>query len=86
MSIVTFYFQAHQPKRLRKNPRPLEPFDNQLDKKVFQKVASKCYLPANAMFAGLIEKHEKFRICLSVSGTLLEQAKLFMPEVVESFA
>ena len=86
MTILSFYFEAHQPRRLNKNPKSNYPFDKTLDKEIFKKVANKCYLPANAMFAKLIEENENFKICFSVTGTLLEQAKEFMPSVVDSFA
>jgi len=86
MSLLTFYFQAHQPRRLKKYLRSNNPFDDKLDREVFEKVATKCYLPANAMFAKLIRENPEFRVCFSVTGTLLEQARMFMPKVVESFA
>lgn len=86
MSVLSFYFEAHQPRRLKKNPLPNDPFDDVLNKEVLEKVANKCYLPANAMFSRLIEENENFKICLSVTGTLLEQAVMFNSEVVDSFA
>ena len=86
MSILTLYFEAHQPRRLKKHPVPSEPFDDKLNREILSKVAAKCYLPANAMFARLIEEHPEFRICLSVSGTLMEQAVQFNAGLVDSFA
>ncbi|OPZ31467.1 MAG: Glycogen synthase [Lentisphaerae bacterium ADurb.BinA184] len=85
MSYFTIYFQAHQPRRLRKDPRLSAPFDDKLDRQVIEKVAAKCYLPANALFARLVREHPNFRICLSVAGTLLEQAQRFHPELLRSF-
>ena len=85
MSYLCLYFQAHQPRRLKKRPTLAGPFDDELDREVLAKVAAKCYLPANAMFARLIREHPEFRICLSVTGCLLEQARRFQPEVVTSF-
>ena len=85
MSYLTLYFQAHQPRRLKKNPTLAAPFDDPLDEQIFNRVASKCYLPANALLGRLVEKYPDFRICLGVSGTLLEQARRFNPEVVKSF-
>ena len=85
MSYFTIYFQAHQPRRLRKDPRLSAAFDDKLDRQVLEKVAAKCYLPANAMFARLVREHPEFRICLSVTGSLLEQAQRFHPELVRSF-
>ncbi|MBN2714914.1 MAG: glycogen/starch synthase [Deltaproteobacteria bacterium] len=86
MSVLGFYFEAHQPRRLKKHPLPGDPFDDSLNREILNKVAQKCYLPANAMFARLIQEHENFKICLSVTGTLLEQALMFNNELVKSFA
>ena len=56
--------------------------DNQ---KIFQKVAEKSYLPMNALLEKLLKKYPDFKISLSFSGTFLEQAERFNPEVLESF-
>ncbi|MBN2341494.1 MAG: glycogen/starch synthase [Deltaproteobacteria bacterium] len=86
MSVLSFYFEAHQPRRLKKSPVPSDPFDDVLNREVLEKVSKKCYLPANAMFSRLIEENENFKICLSVTGTLLEQAVMFNAKLVDSFA
>lgn len=85
MSYLTIYFEAHQPRRLRKTPTSTMPFDAVLDREVLHKVAEKCYLPANALLARLVREHEDFKVCLSVTGTLLDQAHRFMPELLTSF-
>ena len=89
------YFQVHQPYRIKK----YRVFDvgndsayfNQNDdtdlnnRKVFEKVARKCYLPANKVFLELLKKFPEFKIAYSLSGVFIEQAEEFMPEVIESF-
>ena len=57
-----------------------------MNREILSKVAEKCYLPANRMFKRLIEANEgRFRIALSLSGTVIEQMQLYRPDVLESF-
>ncbi|MEK7376170.1 MAG: glycoside hydrolase family 57 protein, partial [Candidatus Margulisiibacteriota bacterium] len=50
------------------------------------KVADKCYLPANQKMLDLIYRHKgKFRISYSISGTAIEQFERYRPDVLESF-
>ncbi len=89
------YFQVHQPYRVRRyrvfdigNNSSYFNADDNTDlnnRKVFEKVANKCYLPANKIFLELLNKHQDFKIAYSLSGVFLEQAEEFMPEVIESF-
>ena len=78
---ICFYFEVHQPYRLSKcnvfeignkedyfkGPANCE------NQKVFEKVAKKCYLPANALMLELLERHPEFRVSYSLSGVFLEQ-------------
>ena len=86
-----FYFQVHQPYRL-KHLRVLDInsqdgyFDDQLNAEIMQKVAQKCYLPANRLMLKLIEQHlGKFKVAYSISGVTIEQFKKYAPEVLRSF-
>jgi alpha-amylase len=89
------YFQVHQPYRIKKyrvfdigNTSSYFDANDESDlnnKKVFQKVANKCYLPANKVFLELLNNHPEFKIAYSMSGVFLEQAEEYMPEVIESF-
>ncbi len=88
---IVFYFQVHQPYRL-KRLRVLDIgksatyFDDDLNRTVMNKVAKKCYLPANRLMLELIKKHEgRFKIAYSISGITIEQFKLYAPEVLDSF-
>ena len=91
MTDVVFYFQVHQPFRLRRytffdigvSDRY---FDDVENARIVRRVAEKCYLPMNALVLHLIEKTGgKFRCAYSVSGTALDQMELWTPETLESF-
>ncbi|HDS08076.1 MAG TPA: alpha-amylase [Bacteroides sp.] len=91
MRTICMYFQVHQPFRFRRyrffdigNDHYY--YDDYSNETILQKVAEKCYLPANEMMLELIEKHQgKFRVAYSMSGIAVEQFKLYAPEVLESF-
>lgn len=91
MVSVCFYFQVHQPHRLRRYSmfdigNNQHYFDDAKNRQVCEKVAKKCYLPMNKLLLRLIEKHKgKFKVSFSITGTVLEQFEEFMPEVLESF-
>lgn len=91
MPDVCLYFQVHQPNRLL----PYDFFkigenatyeDEAMNLEILNKVAEKCYLPANRMFQRLVEENDgRFRMALSISGTLIEQLERHRPDVLESF-
>jgi alpha-amylase len=61
-------------------------FDEKLNRAVMQKVAQKCYLPTNKLLLNLIREQEgRFRIAYSITGTAIEQFKLYSPETLDSF-
>jgi glycogen synthase len=80
MPIVTFYFQLHQPFRL--NPDRDTFFWEEKNRKIFEKVSEKNYLPATRMFTELVADNPGFKITFSMSGTFLEQAQMYKPEVI----
>ena len=89
MPSVCFYFQVHQPVRLRhytvfdKNDQY---FDDNKNGSICRKVANKCYLPANRLLLEMINRFDgKFRIAYSVTGLLLEQLERYSPEVMSTF-
>lgn len=94
MPSVCFYFQVHQPYRVKKYSvfnvgEDHDYFESDEDatsnKKIFHKVANKCYLPTNRLMLELIRRYPDFKISYSLSGVFLEQAEEFSPEVLESF-
>ncbi len=65
---------------------PFEYFNNQLNQRIFEKVANKCYLPTNNLLLDLIEQYNKqFRVSFSLTGTFIEYCKQHMPEVIDNF-
>ena len=91
MKTVCFYFQVHQPWRLKtyrffqmgNDHNYLDDFTN---RSIMQKVARECYLPMNALLLSLIEQHKgAFRCSFSITGSAVEQFKAYAPEVLESF-
>lgn len=89
---VCFYFQIHQPFRLRENYSffdiGVNHFYEDAEKNamICRKVSQKSYLPANRIILELIRRFEgKFRVAFSISGVALEQFELYMPEVISSF-
>ncbi len=91
MKNICFYFQVHQPFRLKKYHffdigKDHDYFDEQENKAILNKVAHNCYFPANALMLDLIRKHGKdFKIAYSISGTALDQFEMYMPELIDSF-
>ncbi len=88
---IVFYFQVHQPYRLKKFRvldigRTDSCFDDELNSLVMKKVAQKCYLPTNKLMLELLKKHQgEFKIAYSISGVTIEQFKKYCPEVLDSF-
>jgi len=82
MPLVTFYFQLHQPFRL--HPERDKFLWEEKNREIYLKVAEKCYLPAAQMFTELVTANPAFKITLGMSGTFLEQAELYQPEVIRA--
>jgi alpha-amylase len=91
MSSIVFYFQVHQPVRLRHFTffdigAGAQWFDDAENARILRRVAEKCYLPMNAQMLELVRKlGGRFRIAYSITGTALEQFERWTPEVIESF-
>jgi len=93
---IVLYLHAHQPYRVRK----YSVFDtatnhNYFDEpnydiksnneQVFKKVADKSYRPMNALLEKLLANHPEFKVSLSITGTFIEQAERWAPDVLDSF-
>ncbi len=91
MRTICLYFQVHQPFRFRRyrffdigNDHYY--YDDYSNESILNKVAQKCYLPANELMLELIQKHEgRFKVSYSISGIAMEQFRLYAPEVLDSF-
>lgn len=91
MKSLCLYFQVHQPFRIRtyrffdigaRN----DYFDDYANRFIMQKVAQRCYLPANKLLLDLIRQHGgEFKVAFSISGVALEQFEMYAPEVLDSF-
>lgn len=91
MPSVCFYFQVHQPFRIKRYSffdigKDHFYEDDEKNRWVLDKVSSKCYLKANQKILELIERHKgKFKVSYSLSGVLIEQLEKFRPDVLDSF-
>ena len=89
MPSVCFYFQVHQPMRLRHYTvfdQNDTYFDDYKNASICRKVANKCYLPANRLILDLIHRFDgRFKVAYSITGVLLEQLLKFSPEVMSTF-
>lgn len=91
MRSICFYFQVHQPFRLRKYRffdigNDHEYFNEYENRTIMRKVAEKCYLPANKLFLDLVNEYgDNFKISYSLSGTVIDQFEKYAPDVLESF-
>jgi len=89
MASVVFYFQIHQPNRLKHysvfNTDPFY-FNEDANGQIAEKVADKCYRPTTKLMLELIKRHEgNFRIAYSITGTVIDQWKKFTPDVLDLF-
>ena len=91
MKTICFYFQVHQPWRLKTyrffnmgvDHNYLDDLTNHA---ILQKVARQCYLPMNALLLNLIKEQKgKFRCSFSITGSAVEQFRAYAPEVLDSF-
>ncbi len=91
MPSICFYFQVHQPHRLKnydcfKIGSDHHYEDEAKNIEILNRVARKCYLPANHTMLQLIDKHQgDFKIAYSLSGTVIEQMEKYRPDVLKSF-
>jgi alpha-amylase len=91
MPSVCLYFQVHQPRRLRHytvfDIHTVHAYEDvEANRQILDKVAGKCYLPANRILLELIRRYGgQFRIAFSLTGVLLEQLEKHHPEVLDSF-
>lgn len=88
MVSLCFYFQVHQPYRLRRYSifdAGSDYFDDARNSEILRKVARKCYLPALRILLDLLNKHPEFRFAMSITGTAMEQLQAHAPDVVELF-
>ena len=89
MASIVFYFQVHQPHRLKPySVFHTDPFyfHEEVNAQIAEKVAEKCYRPTTTLIHDLIKRHEgNFRVSYAITGTVIEQWKKFTPDVLDLF-
>ena len=91
MPSICLYFQVHQPFRVRKFSyfnvgAGEEYFDSDLDSFIMKRVSERCYIPANAILSEILRASQgRFKLAFSITGTAIEQMKLYAPSALESF-
>ncbi|QQE11860.1 glycoside hydrolase family 57 protein [Planctomycetota bacterium] len=89
MASLCFYFQVHQPPRLKRYSifdTDDRYFDDARNREILRKVAHRSYLPTTRMLRELIDRHNgQFRASFSLTGCVIEQFIKFAPEVLEEF-
>lgn len=89
MASTVFYFQVHQPHRLKPySVFHTDPFyfNEDANGQIARKVADKCYRPTTRLILDLIKRHEgNFRVSYAITGTVIDQWKKFTPDVLDLF-
>jgi len=91
MKSVCFYFQVHQPFRLKTyrffNMGHDHYYYNDFENShIMSRIAQKSYLPMNDLLLKLIKKYGKdFKVTFSITGHALDQFEAYAPEVIISF-
>lgn len=101
MPSVCLAFEVHQPLRLntrlswealssvKADGVPEAYLDNTLNREIFQRVARKCYIPANNIILEAIDEAHSigrdFKVNFSISGVFLEQAERLAPQIIDQF-
>lgn len=91
MKTICFYFQIHQPFRLKRyrffdigNDHYY--YDDFQNEEIIRRIAERTYLPGNRAILDMIKSSGgKFKVAFSISGTALEQMEIYTPEVIDSF-
>lgn len=91
MKNICFYFQIHQPHRLKRYRffnigGDHYYYDDFANEDFIQRVAETSFIPANRLMLEMIKEHKgKFKIAFSISGIALDQMEIYAPEVIEGF-
>lgn len=93
MRAICLYLHIHQPFRYRnysifdvgeRHDYWDAPYrDKQSNERIFKKVAEKSYRPTLNRIESVINKYPGFKVSFSITGTWLEQAELWAPDLIE---
>lgn len=89
MKAICFYFQIHQPFRLKRyrffdigNDHYY--YDDFANDDIITRIAQRSYIPAAESLLRMIEESKgKFRCALSITGVALEQCEQYVPEFID---
>lgn len=89
MKAICFYFQIHQPFRLKRyrffdigNDHYY--YDDFANDDIVEQIGRRSYIPAAEMLLRMInDSGKKFRCAISISGVALEQLEVYVPEMVD---
>jgi len=82
MPLVTLCLRLHHPFRL--SPDATTFLWDEKNREIFAQRAERCYVPALRLFADLVKTYPDFRVAYATSGTFLEQAEQYQPDVLEA--
>ena len=92
MRSICLYLHIHQPVRYREysifetsNNSDYftdDYYGRQSNERIFRKVADKSYRPMLNLLESQIKSHPNFKFSLSITGTWLDQAEMWAPELI----
>lgn len=91
MKNICFYFQIHQPHRLKRYRffnigGDHYYYDDFANEDFIQRVAEVSFIPANRLMLDMIKENEgRFKVAFSISGVALDQMEIYAPEVIDGF-
>lgn len=91
MKTICFYFQIHQPQRLKQyrffnigNDHYY--YDDYANEDVMRQMAEVSFVPANRLLLEMIQESKgRFKVAFSISGVALDQMEFYAPEVIDGF-
>lgn len=93
---IVLYLHVHQPMRIRQYSvfdtavnhdyfdEPVYNTDRN-NENIMRKVADKSYRPMIALLEKALYDHPEFRLSLSITGTFIDQAEKWVPDVIDGF-
>jgi alpha-amylase len=88
MASVCFYFQLHQPLRLRRYSvfdTEANYFDDYRNTELLHKISARCYEPTTGKLLDLVKKLDgRFRFSLCITGLLIDQFREHCPGVLKN--
>lgn len=93
---IVLYLHVHQPMRIRQYTvfdtainhdyfdEPVYNTDRN-NENIMRKVAEKSYRPMIALLEKALSDHPEFRLSLSITGTFIDQAEKWVPDVIDGF-